>query len=108
MLYRGRFEAVGIVCACRRCRIGPAHPSITPTSPPPPPINSKWHPDRNPDNQKKAEAKFREIAEAYEILSDEKKRKMYDQVGGLVGVGGWGGGGGVAVGLQWGGVGWLC
>lgn len=39
----------------------------------------KYHPDRNksPD----AEAKFREIAEAYETLSDEKRRKEYDQFG---------------------------
>ncbi|XP_047431367.1 dnaJ homolog subfamily B member 9-like [Mugil cephalus] len=39
----------------------------------------KYHPDRNkgPD----AEAKFREIAEAYEVLSDDKRRREYDQVG---------------------------
>lgn len=41
----------------------------------------KWHPDKNPDNLKEAEAKFKDIAEAYEVLTDAKKRRMYDQVG---------------------------
>ena len=40
----------------------------------------KYHPDLNPGN-KKAEEKFKEISEANDILSDEKKRKIYDQVG---------------------------
>src|ERR1700728_4129008 len=40
----------------------------------------KYHPDVNP-NDKKSEEKFKEISEAYDILSDEKKRKIYDQFG---------------------------
>ncbi|HEX4029632.1 MAG TPA: J domain-containing protein [Terracidiphilus sp.] len=40
----------------------------------------KYHPDVNP-NDKRAEEKFKEISEANEILSDEKKRKVYDQLG---------------------------
>ena len=40
----------------------------------------KFHPDRNPDN-KEAEDKFKEAAEAYEVLSDETKRQRYDQYG---------------------------
>src|SRR5664279_922246 len=40
----------------------------------------KFHPDVNP-NDKKAEEKFKEISEANDILSDEKKRKVYDQLG---------------------------
>ncbi len=41
----------------------------------------KYHPDRNPDNRKESEEKFKEIAGAYEILSDADKRKRYDQFG---------------------------
>lgn len=40
----------------------------------------KYHPDRNPDDSE-AEVKFKECAEAYEVLSDESKRKIYDQYG---------------------------
>src|SRR3954469_5201239 len=40
----------------------------------------KYHPDVNP-NDKKAEEKFKEISEANDILSDPKKRKVYDQLG---------------------------
>lgn len=48
----------------------------------------KYHPDKNPDD-KKAEAKFKECAEAYEVLSDSTKRQRYDQYGheGLRGAG---------------------
>lgn len=38
----------------------------------------KYHPDRNPTNRKEAERKFREITEAYETLSDDNKKRIYD------------------------------
>ena len=41
----------------------------------------QWHPDKNPNNKKEAEEKFKEINEAYQILSDAQKRKTYDQFG---------------------------
>jgi molecular chaperone DnaJ len=46
----------------------------------------KFHPDKNPDD-KTAEDKFKEAAEAYEILSDAEKRQRYNQYG-HAGVGG--------------------
>ncbi|XP_028833944.1 dnaJ homolog subfamily B member 6a isoform X1 [Denticeps clupeoides] len=50
----------------------------------------KWHPDKNPDNKEEAERRFKEISEAYEVLSDVNKRSTYDRYGkdGLAGGGG--------------------
>ncbi|PTS97400.1 molecular chaperone DnaJ, partial [Pedobacter sp. HMWF019] len=57
----------------------------------------KYHPDKNPDD-KSAEEKFKEAAEAYEVLSNPEKKQRYDHyghagVGGASGGGGYGGGG---------------
>eukprot|EP01012_Entosiphon_sulcatum_P015983 TRINITY_DN2095_c0_g1_i1.p1 TRINITY_DN2095_c0_g1~~TRINITY_DN2095_c0_g1_i1.p1 ORF type:complete len:331 (-),score=46.57 TRINITY_DN2095_c0_g1_i1:1715-2707(-) len=52
----------------------------------------EWHPDKHQDNKAAAEQKFKEIAQAYEVLSDEKKRRVYDQLG-EAGLEGGGGGG---------------
>ena len=54
----------------------------------------KYHPDANPDNKAEAEAKFKEVNEAYEVLSNPQKRKMYDQFGTADPNAGFGGAGG--------------
>jgi len=41
----------------------------------------KWHPDKHTNNKDSAEKKFKAVSEAYHVLSDEKKRKLYDQFG---------------------------
>ena len=58
----------------------------------------RWHPDKNPDDKENAEAMFKAVSEAYEVLSDADKRSVYDAMGwdGLEGAsaGSHGGGGG--------------
>lgn len=62
----------------------------------------KYHPDKNPDNRAQSEEKFKEVSEAYDVLSDKQKREVYDRFGeeglkgGMPGAGGPGGPGGGA------------
>ena len=64
-------------------------------------IAIKYHPDRNPGN-KEAEEKFKEAAEAYDVLHDNQKRQQYDQFGfdGPAGAGGFGGFGGAGMNMD--------
>ena len=64
-------------------------------------IAIKYHPDRNPGD-KSAEEKFKEAAEAYDVLHDPKKRQQYDQFGfdGPMGSGGFGGFGGASMNMD--------
>ncbi|KAJ6750121.1 hypothetical protein OIU85_000726 [Salix viminalis] len=54
----------------------------------------QWHPDKNVDNREEAEAKFRDIAAAYEVLGDDDKRSRYDRGEDIEDMGMGGGGGG--------------
>ena len=44
-------------------------------------LAKKWHPDKNPDNSEEATRKFKEVSEAYQVLVDDSKRRIYDNEG---------------------------
>ncbi|MGE0207150.1 MAG: molecular chaperone DnaJ [Candidatus Babeliales bacterium] len=82
MAKRDYYEILGVAKSASQEEIKKAYRALA----------MKYHPDRNPNN-KEAEEKFKEAAEAYEVLSDKDKRKKYDQFGhsGLDGMGGFSG-----------------
>ena len=53
-------------------------------------LAKQYHPDANPENRAAAEAKFKEISEAYEVLGDAQKRKKYDEMSEMMKHGGGG------------------
>lgn len=70
MTKRDYYEILGIQKNSRETEIKKAYRKMA----------LKYHPDRNPNN-KAAEDKFKEAAEAYEVLKDSEKRQLYDQFG---------------------------
>ncbi len=68
--YKDYYEVLGVTRSSSKDDIAKAYKKLA----------RKYHPDLNPNN-KDAEDKFKEINEAYEVLKDEEKRKLYDQLG---------------------------
>ena len=70
MEYKDYYKVLGVAKAATQDEIKKAYRKLA----------VKYHPDKNPDN-KEAEAKFKEINEAYDVLGDADKRKKYDELG---------------------------
>lgn len=89
MANRDYYEVLGVSKSASKAEIKKAYRRLA----------MKNHPDRNPGDEK-AEARFKEASEAYEVLSDDQKRQAYDQFGhaGLGGAAGGGGFGGAGAG----------
>lgn len=71
------YEALGVSKKATAEEIKKAHRKLV----------REYHPDRNPDDAR-AEERFKEVQQAYDVLSDPEKRKAYDSGGGLFGAGG--------------------
>jgi molecular chaperone DnaJ len=71
MAKRDYYEVLGVARDASEAEIKKAYRSLA----------RKYHPDMNPDNKQEAAEKFKEVHEAYEVLSDSEKRARYDQFG---------------------------
>ena len=71
MSKRDYYEVLGVTKGAQEAEIKKAYKRLA----------MKHHPDRNKDDKEAAEKKFKEIQEAYSILSDSQKRQAYDQFG---------------------------
>ena len=67
---RDYYEVLGVAKSANKQEIKKAYRKLA----------MQFHPDRNPDDPD-AESKFKEASEAYEVLSDDEKRRIYDQFG---------------------------
>ena len=76
------YQVLGVARSATTAEIGKAYKKLA----------VKYHPDKNPENKEEAESNFKKVSEAYECLSNEEKRRTYDQFG-KQGLGGPGGGG---------------
>jgi curved DNA-binding protein len=70
MDYKDYYKILGVAKSATQQEIKKAYRKLA----------AKFHPDKNPDDPK-AEEKFKEVGEAYEVLKDPEKRKLYDQAG---------------------------
>jgi len=70
MDYKDYYKILGVAKSATQQEIKKAYRKLA----------AKYHPDKNPDNPS-AEDKFKEVGEAYEVLKDPEKRKLYDQAG---------------------------
>lgn len=71
MKYKDYYEVLGVAKTAAEKDIKSAYRKLA----------KKWHPDANPTNTKRAEERFKEVLEAYEVLGDSDKRKKYDALG---------------------------
>jgi len=71
MTRRSYYDTLGVAKAASEQEIKKAYRKLA----------LQWHPDKNPTNKSEAENKFKQIAEAYEVLSDKTKRGLYDRYG---------------------------
>src|SRR5947208_15045705 len=68
---RDYYEVLGVSRAAREDDLKKAYRKLA----------LKYHPDRNPEDRQRTEERFKEISEAYQVLSDPERRSLYDRFG---------------------------